>query len=472
MNNKIIINLSRCVKAGFLYATKPHLIPVQDKLNEYFEEEVKKEILAIIQNYYEEDKEVVIQVKEKFENTYGASAIADCLIISPEKTILIGISSRVNVKDHTQKWNLAYTYRIIKSTGKRIDEVVRIIPKSNCIEPGKLTMQDLIFYDYTDKVQRFQSRLEKGLARFKEIVRNNSTPPDKIGYQCITVGVCPLLDYCKKKEFPEKNNIGQLQGIRFSQLLNMKWKGFIDFTKEKPKNIILPKKAEDQIEATKNHRTIIRRNKIKKWINDVTEKNFIWFWDFETTKKYAPLENCIETFSDLPWMYSLYYYDLSSKDKGVLQQLLNEPISTENIKVFTKNMITDFSLRPNMPIIVSNIERAKVILNTLISICPEYKNQLEDITSSLYDIRAIFEDQLYYNPKFYGSLYMKDIVPIMCPDVSYKNLAFKSGVEAHLGWISYSQETVSDRRNQLIEYSKMDAWALLRTFEFLKSITR
>ncbi len=69
-------------------------------------------------------------------------------------------------------------------------------------------------------------------------------------------------------------------------------------------------------------------------------------------------------------------------------------------------------------------------------------------------------------------MYLKDIIPIICPDISYENLKFKSGIQAQLGYRTMVNEGKTDLAADLKEYSVLDAKSLMRAFEFLKAVCK
>jgi hypothetical protein len=83
----------------------------------------------------------------------------------------------------------------------------------------------------------------------------------------------------------------------------------------------------------------------------------------------------------------------------------------------------------------------------------------------------IFKRQIYFDRRFEGSCSIKKVLPVLT-DISYDNLAVGNGVVAmqeltrlHSGELS--NEKADILKKDLLEYCKLDTWAMVRIWQEL-----
>jgi len=107
-------------------------------------------------------------------------------------------------------------------------------------------------------------------------------------------------------------------------------------------------------------------------------------------------------------------------------------------------------------------------------IYPEHEQFLLNMNRRIYDLGDIFKYQMYVDPKFKGSWSIKNILPVLAPDLSYHDMEIGKGDEAMVNWyrLSYerqSQEDTDLTKKNLLKYCELDTYAMYRIYEFLVS---
>lgn len=97
---------------------------------------------------------------------------------------------------------------------------------------------------------------------------------------------------------------------------------------------------------------------------------------------------------------------------------------------------------------------------------PEYRDFLMDLNSRIYDLGDTFAYQIYVHPDFKGSWSIKNVLPVMVPDLSYHDLEIGKGDVAMLAWWEMTRGHISDERREeikanLLEYCGLDTYAML-----------
>ena len=107
---------------------------------------------------------------------------------------------------------------------------------------------------------------------------------------------------------------------------------------------------------------------------------------------------------------------------------------------------------------------------------PAYSNFYQDVIGRTYDLMDIVEHQHYIHPGFKGRSSIKIVLPVLAPELSYKELEVRGGTDAIEG---YRQITAGELTGAALEskiadmlaYCKLDTFAMVRIWqEFMKLI--
>jgi CRISPR/Cas system-associated exonuclease Cas4 (RecB family) len=118
-------------------------------------------------------------------------------------------------------------------------------------------------------------------------------------------------------------------------------------------------------------------------------------------------------------------------------------------------------------VVYSSFERTRI---------KELRNAFPDLTAPLSAILGRLVDLLFFvtefvsHPDFNGSYSIKTVLPVLVPELSYKGLAVRDGDTAiarfaRMARGEISGDAIETTRRQLLEYCKLDTWAMLRLHE-------
>lgn len=101
---------------------------------------------------------------------------------------------------------------------------------------------------------------------------------------------------------------------------------------------------------------------------------------------------------------------------------------------------------------------------------PEHQEFLFRLADRIYDLMDICAKGYYHHKDFRGSISIKSVLPVMCPELSYKDLNIQNGGQA---MTTYRDLIFSDMHNHhkeqvvndLLAYCKLDTWAMVRIWE-------
>ena len=102
---------------------------------------------------------------------------------------------------------------------------------------------------------------------------------------------------------------------------------------------------------------------------------------------------------------------------------------------------------------------------------PQFKEFVQNINSRVYDLMDIFSKQYYVHKGFLGRVSIKNILPVLVPELSYKALAIQEGGTASQKWneihSGISRKEQEKIINDLKDYCKLDTLAMCEIFRHL-----
>ena len=194
------------------------------------------------------------------------------------------------------------------------------------------------------------------------------------------------------------------------------------------------------------------------------------FLDFETVMTALPLYPDTSPYTQIPTQYSLHvvletgqiqhHEFLADPKKDCRRQLVEKLISHCQEKG-TILMYTSFE---------------KTVLNGLMILYPDLMEEIQSIVSRLVDLCQILK-QYYYHPDFHGSYSIKNVLPVMVPELSYTHLEINNGSDAVAQFAmmargQYNRDEEKQVKRHLMEYCKLDTMAMVKVYEKLKILSQ
>ena len=107
---------------------------------------------------------------------------------------------------------------------------------------------------------------------------------------------------------------------------------------------------------------------------------------------------------------------------------------------------------------------------------------MESVNSRTYDLMDVFTKQHYVHKDFKGSTSIKKVLPVLAPELSYKELTIQEGGTASSSWMTLinpglldslaGQAEKSQLKKDMLEYCKLDSYAMVRILEELEKVIK
>lgn len=225
----------------------------------------------------------------------------------------------------------------------------------------------------------------------------------------------------------------------------------------------------EQVLATKKGEPMINKEGIKNFLSDL--KYPVYFFDYETYSSVIPNFDGEWPYGQFCFQYSLHI--LENENSEIIHK---EFLHTENSSPILKmleQMKKDFG--DTGSILTWHMSFEKGRNKEMADMHPEYRNFLENINERIVDLKTPFATGQYVDTDFFGSASIKDVLPVLVPELSYKELEISNGALAQQTWTNTflhnnNTEAKEQIKKDLLEYCKLDTFAMVKIFHFLNGI--
>lgn len=332
---------------------------------------------------------------------------------------------------------------------------------------GDLDLQQLfISVSVKSEVEKLLSKIPQYVANFNRIIVNSVEPNIEIGPYCDKPNICGFKGNCWH-HIPE-NSVFEISGLNTTAKFNLYKQGIINL-KDIPDNLLDNENQRLQVDAYNQNRTIINDEKIKKVLNDLIYP--IFYLDFEGLCEIAiPLFNQSRAYQQIPFQYSLHI----QKVKGgplTHHEFLADLDGDPRIP-FIESLLTVIGTSGSIVVYNKGYESSRI--KEIARDFPKYENPIKMMQSRFWDLMTIFQKKWYYTAEMQGSYSIKAVLPALVPQLNYKKLNVQNGGMASLIFLKMIQGESLDKphdkvRSDLLEYCKMDTWAMVKLLEYLQS---
>jgi len=423
-------------------------------------------------------QESVLKTKEYIEN--GASIIyeatfqfdgvlvaLDILVKDDEGWKAYEVKSSTSVSD-TYLIDAAIQYRTIINSGIDLKDISIVYINNQYLKQGDIDIQKLFTIESVyDRVQDFLPKIPSQVERLKQVILKKEVPGIDIGAHCLKPYTCDFKGFCWK-HIPEYSifNISRLGTDNKFELYK---KGITTFKEIDLQETSLNTNQLLQVTCELDNKSFIDIPRIQDFIEDLNYP--LYFLDFETMGTAVPIFDNSRPYQQLVFQYSLHIQNFDNVVTH-FEYLAEANPNIDPREVFVKQLIKDCGDTGDVVVYNIGFERGK--LNDLITVYPEYKQEINKIISRLKDLMIPFQKKWYYTPEMKGSYSIKAVLPALVPELSYQDLEIKEGGTASA---IFSQMVNGEfkgdyekTRQALLEYCKLDTLAMVEIYKILRQV--
>lgn len=316
-----------------------------------------------------------------------------------------------------------------------------------------------------EKTTTYVSQLNVGevVKNFQELIQEESEPDVMIGDHCTKPYECEFKDYCWK-------DIDEYSMLNFR---GMTWKKRIQYYSSGIKDIrTLPPETKltdnqwDYVSRLTNKEVSIDKEEIKKKLSELNYP--LYFFDFETTQRAIPRWEGVHPYQQIPFQWSCHIMD--ENGEVTHGEYLHDEDSDPRYGLAESLLNT---IGPTGSVIAYNASFESKELKKLAEKFSQFSKHLLSVESRLWDQLDIFK-KYYRDYRFGKSNSIKNVLPVIDPELDHKNLELSSGDDADVYWYRMLDEEDPEKkaqlRNTLLEYCKLDTWAMVVIHKHLMSL--
>jgi hypothetical protein len=213
---------------------------------------------------------------------------------------------------------------------------------------------------------------------------------------------------------------------------------------------------------------IVDKNKLNGFLDQLEYP--IYFLDYETLMSVVPYFDGHRPYQQVPFQYSVHVMKEPDAEIEWYEYLHRD--NSNPIRPLTEQLLKDIGTSGTVLVWYEKFEKSRN--SELGLMLPEYKEALEYVNGRIIDLIIPFKNKWYDDPRCEGSASIKAVLPVLCPELSYKELGIQEGGSAQRLWMeAVLDEKRADQKEQilsdLIEYCKLDTLAMVEIFKCLKS---
>lgn len=197
----------------------------------------------------------------------------------------------------------------------------------------------------------------------------------------------------------------------------------------------------------------------------------LYFLDYETISSAIPKFDETKPYQQVPFQYSLHIQNEPGGDY-IHKEFLHDHSDTP-VHIIAKRLREDIG--DHGSVIVWNKSFECMVNRDLAEVNPYLAEFLLGLNDRVFDLMHVFSKQHYVHKDFKGRTSIKAVLPVLCPELSYKSLTIQDGGAAttryrDLIFTDMTQEERDDLIEALLEYCKLDTWAMVEIFNYCKNL--
>lgn len=394
--------------------------------------------------------------------TPDLTCICDVIEIDGKTIDLYEIKSGTSVKQENI-YDLAFQTHVLELCGYEVRDIAVISVNGSYVRKGAINPRELCnIDDVTSEVRDVLDDVVQWIGEAQELV-SRKTPPE-MSPPADDSNLDAWLEFYLYNNPQEPGSIFDLiyPKNRIAQLYEMGITKIVDI----PDDFKLSPKQQLQVDATKTDEITADKSAIKEFLERLEFP--LYFLDYETLSGVIPAFDGLSPYKQLPFQYSLHvmaepgapleHYYYLHRDNSHPTIPLSESLAQH---------IGDSGT------IVTWNERFEKTCNDLMGkVEPKLKKFYKEVNDRIDDLCIPFQKNHFIHKDFMGSYSIKKVLPVLCPDLSYKNLDINEGAGAQRMWMQSvlegkHQEMKAKILDDLEKYCELDTFAMVRIYDFL-----
>ena len=387
--------------------------------------------------------------------------------------------------------DIAYQKWVLTQCGVNVTGTYLVCLNSDYVRQGELDIQQLfVVNDMKEMVDNEYLKVPARVSQALKVINSEQEPDLDLSECCVKPYGCAFLDYCKRQHGISSPSVFDLYGVGFSfkKKLGYYHQGLVTF--EDLRSTDIGPIQNMQIESALAGKEFINPDGIRRFLKKITYP--IYFLDFETMQDAVPQYDGAKVYAQITFQYSLHIKEMpdqirvSHHDGRTLRMKVGkQPIHKEYLAPSDgsdpRRALAE-QLCKDIPKDVCTLAFNKMFecgrIRELASLYPDLAPHLLNIADNIKDLIDPFRAGDYYVPAMGGSFSIKSVLPALFPgdpELDYHSLddRCQNGGDAMTIFPRIKDmdpEEAKACRQALLNYCKLDTWAMVKVWEKLKEV--
>ncbi|HCR55536.1 TPA: DUF2779 domain-containing protein [Candidatus Saccharibacteria bacterium] len=396
----------------------------------------------------------------------GLLAMADVIEREGDGWILYEVKSSSRVKpEHIP--DMAFQKLAFETAGYTINETRVIHLNRECVRHnGHIDPQSFfVTEDVSDKVAAIMPEVkDQVMLALEKMIQ----PDEPTACPCRSLSRgkhCPAFAHFNS-DIPEYSvyDVSRMQGRKLAELVDLD----IFNIKDIPDDFSLTANQQAQVNIEKRGAPHIDQVAVERSLSELEFP--LYFLDYESVNPAIPLVDGVHPHQQMVFQYSLHILDTPDSELRHTEHLSREASSTA-LEALAAQMREDIGDTGSVIVWNKVFERDRN--KELAELFPEYASFYESLNARIYDLMDVFAKNYYVHPGFLGKCSIKYVLPVLVPELSYKDLAIGKGDIASVRWYEIVTSENTSNADQvfadLLAYCKLDTLAMVKIYEKIKA---
>ena len=404
--------------------------------------------------------------------------------------------------------DIAYQKWVLEQCGVNVTGTYLVCLNSDYVRHGELDIEQLfVVNDMKEMVENESLKVPARVSQAMKVINNEQEPDTELSECCMKPYGCAFWEYCKRRHGVPSPSVFDIYGgkgkggFTFKKKLDCYHQGLIAF--EDLRSTDIGPIQNMQIEAALTGGEFINSEGIRKFLNKLSYP--LYFLDFETMQDAVPQYDGAKVYAQITFQYSLH---IKQNETAPYEhrEFLASSDGSDPRRALAEQLCKD------IPKDVCTLAYNKMFecgrIRELAALYPDLSDHLLNIADNIKDLIDPFRAGDYYVPAMGGSFSIKSVLPALFPDdpgLDYHNLDErcqnggdamtifprlqqmeqslpKQGVQNQDGQLVMAdslmplpeqiriREEIAASRKALLDYCKLDTWAMVKVWQKLKEV--
>ncbi len=458
LSKSAYLSYLQCPREFWLQHHKPELFTAPDSVGVKHLKEMGYRVQLLAQEMFERGAYRGCEFEKSFETEQfiaKADIYADGSIYE--------VKSSGSVKDE-HIYDLAFQKVAAEMAGTPIGKTFLVHVNKEYVRQGEIEPENLL--KIVDVTELVDEKLAETKVHISNALRYLETEPDKniAGYCGDKLG-CTFIQHFHT-DLPEYTifDISNLKAEKIGRLLEMGILNMLDV----PDDLELTPRQRRQVDIVRSAERYVSAAEIREKLGALEYP--VYFLDYETVNPAIPIYDGYRPFQVATFQFSVHVLESDGEEPAHYEFLADVGPDPTSILLTALREVIDEARGT----IVAWSAYENTNNKNMSGRSPEFAGYLDSVTRRTFDLMGIFSKGLYIDPKFRGSYSIKNVLPVLLPEMTYEHLRIKEGMAAAAMWLrlhdgQMPEEERSGIRDGLLEYCAMDTRAMVEIFKMLKS---